>query len=131
MNNSCSISPASELCLHSCSYAAGSSCCRAATTNTLRTAGSCFRISTRNSLCRCSPLARQLSFGSSTAVLSLIPVRGLLSCCYLLTGMEASNWAWFFGWLLIGLVVYFLYGYRNSKIGMEKKAEHVKTEDHR
>ncbi len=46
--------------------------------------------------------------------LSLIPVLGLLSCCYLLTGMEASNWIWFGAWLLIGLVVYLAYGYRKS-----------------
>lgn len=48
--------------------------------------------------------------------LSLIPVLGLISCCYLLTGMEASNWIWFSVWLLIGLVVYFVYGYRKSKL---------------
>ncbi|MES2629998.1 MAG: amino acid permease [Bacteroidota bacterium] len=47
---------------------------------------------------------------------SLIPVLGLLSCCYLLTGMAPSNWIWFTVWLLIGLVVYFLYGYRKSKL---------------
>lgn len=46
--------------------------------------------------------------------LSLIPVLGLLSCCYLLTGMEASNWIWFSAWLVIGLVVYLAYGYRKS-----------------
>jgi amino acid transporter len=48
--------------------------------------------------------------------LSLIPVLGLLSCCYLLTGMEAANWKWFSTWLAIGLVVYFSYGYRKSKL---------------
>jgi basic amino acid/polyamine antiporter, APA family len=48
--------------------------------------------------------------------LSLIPVLGLLSCCYLLTGMEASNWIWFSAWLVIGLVVYLGYGYRKSKL---------------
>ncbi len=48
--------------------------------------------------------------------LSLIPVLGLVSCCYLLTGMEASNWVWFSVWLLIGLAVYFMYGYRKSKL---------------
>jgi basic amino acid/polyamine antiporter, APA family len=52
---------------------------------------------------------------------SLIPVLGLLSCCYLLTGMTANNWSWFFGWLVLGLIVYFLYGYKHSKIGLEKK----------
>ncbi len=47
---------------------------------------------------------------------SLIPVLGLLSCCYLLTGMAPSNWIWFGVWLLIGLVVYFLYGYHKSRL---------------
>jgi amino acid transporter len=45
---------------------------------------------------------------------SLIPLMGLTSCLYLLTGMTKSNWAWFLSWLLIGLVVYFLYGRRKS-----------------
>jgi amino acid transporter len=48
--------------------------------------------------------------------LSLIPVLGVLSCCYLLTGMAPSNWLWFGVWLLIGLVVYLLYGFRKSKL---------------
>lgn len=47
---------------------------------------------------------------------SLIPVLGLLSCCYLLTGMAVSNWFWFAVWLVIGLVCYFAYGYRHSKL---------------
>ena len=47
---------------------------------------------------------------------SLIPVLGLLSCCFLLTGMSLNNWAWFSSWLAIGLIVYFLYGYRKSKL---------------
>ncbi len=47
---------------------------------------------------------------------SLIPVLGLLSCCYLLTGMAVSNWIWFSIWLLIGLGCYFAYGYRKSKL---------------
>lgn len=47
---------------------------------------------------------------------SLIPVMGLVTCLYLLTGMTKINWAWFLGWLAIGLVVYFLYGKNNSKL---------------
>jgi amino acid transporter len=47
---------------------------------------------------------------------SLIPLLGLTSCLYLLTGMSASNWKWFSIWLIIGLVVYFMYGYRKSKL---------------
>jgi basic amino acid/polyamine antiporter, APA family len=45
---------------------------------------------------------------------SLIPLLGLVSCMYLLTGMSLSNWLWFILWLILGLVVYFLYGYKKS-----------------
>ena len=47
---------------------------------------------------------------------SLIPLLGLATCLYLLTGMTARNWAWFASWLVLGLVVYFFYGYRKSKL---------------
>jgi amino acid transporter len=47
---------------------------------------------------------------------SLIPVLGLLSCLYLLTGMGTINWIMFTIWLLIGLIIYFLYGYRKSHL---------------
>ncbi|MFZ1687986.1 MAG: amino acid permease [Flavobacteriales bacterium] len=47
---------------------------------------------------------------------SLIPVLGLVSCCYLLTGMAVSNWKWFGIWLVVGLLCYFAYGYRNSRL---------------
>lgn len=49
---------------------------------------------------------------------SLIPVLGLLSCCYLLTGMGWTNWLMFSVWLLIGLIVYFIYGFRKSKLNV-------------
>lgn len=51
---------------------------------------------------------------------SLIPLMGLITCMYLLTGMTKNNWAWFLGWLLIGLVIYLLYGYRKSKLAPQK-----------
>ena len=50
---------------------------------------------------------------------SLIPVLGLLSCCYLLTGMGWTNWMMFSVWLVIGLVVYFMYGYKKSKLNIK------------
>jgi len=52
--------------------------------------------------------------------LSLIPVLGLTSCCYLLTGMAASNWLWFSIWLLIGLSIYFMYSRNNSNLAKAK-----------
>ena len=56
---------------------------------------------------------------SFTKHLSLIPLLGLVSCCYLLTGMAVSNWMWFGVWLVIGLVFYFIYGYKNSKLNLK------------
>jgi amino acid transporter len=51
--------------------------------------------------------------------LSLIPVLGLMSCGYLMTELGITNWIRFLLWLLAGLVVYFLYGYRHSKLGKQ------------
>ncbi len=48
--------------------------------------------------------------------LSLIPVLGLLACSYLLCESGTSNWERFLLWLLVGFVVYFSYGYWNSKL---------------
>ncbi|WP_312089964.1 amino acid permease [Chryseobacterium sp.] len=48
--------------------------------------------------------------------LSLIPLIGLSSCLYLLTGMSHDNWFYFGIWFAVGLVIYFCYGYRNSKL---------------
>jgi amino acid transporter len=47
---------------------------------------------------------------------SLIPLLGLTTCMYLLTGMTKSNWAWFLSWLVIGLFIYFFYGRKRSKL---------------
>jgi amino acid transporter len=47
---------------------------------------------------------------------SFIPLMGVTTCLYLLTGMSKSNWVWFLGWLALGLIIYFLYGYRKSKL---------------
>lgn len=47
---------------------------------------------------------------------SLIPVLGLLSCLYLMSELGFVNWVRFLVWLIIGLVIYFLYSYKNSKL---------------
>ncbi|MFT3907865.1 MAG: amino acid permease [Ferruginibacter sp.] len=45
---------------------------------------------------------------------SLIPLMGVITCLYLLTGMTKANWVWFTGWLVLGVIIYFLYGYKKS-----------------
>ena len=49
---------------------------------------------------------------------SLIPLMGVITCMYLLTGMSKSNWVWFIGWLILGIIIYFLYGYKKSKLAV-------------
>ncbi|MEJ2883152.1 amino acid permease [Pedobacter sp. GR22-6] len=53
--------------------------------------------------------------------LSLIPVMGLISCLYMMCELGISNWIGFGIWLVIGLVVYFLYGFKHSKLGLLDK----------
>jgi len=47
---------------------------------------------------------------------SLLPVAGILVNLYLMTQLGASNWFIFLVWLVIGLLVYFGYGYKHSKL---------------
>lgn len=54
---------------------------------------------------------------------SLIPLMGLITCLYLLTGMTKSNWAWFLSWLIIGVIFYFLYGHKKSKLALAEVAK--------
>lgn len=57
-----------------------------------------------------------LSYRSFVKNLSVIPVLGMLSCFYLMTEIGLKNWIVFSVWLLIGAAVYFIYGYKNSKL---------------
>ncbi len=52
--------------------------------------------------------------------LSLIPVLGLLSCLFLMTKLGYSNWLRFLIWLGIGLILYFSYSRRNSKLNRKE-----------
>ncbi|WP_460984092.1 amino acid permease [Spirosoma fluminis] len=47
---------------------------------------------------------------------SLLPVLGILTNLYLMTELGITNWAIFLVWLAIGLVIYFSYGFRKSKL---------------
>lgn len=48
--------------------------------------------------------------------LSLIPVLGLVFCFYMMAQIPAKSWFGFFVWLVIGLAIYFGYGYANSRL---------------
>lgn len=52
---------------------------------------------------------------------SFIPIMGVLSCLYLMIEIPAVSWTWFFAWMGLGLLIYFLYGYRNSKLAKKEQ----------
>lgn len=54
---------------------------------------------------------------------SVIPVLGVLFCTYLLIEIPAQSWFWFIIWLGIGLAIYFMYGYRKSKLASENEID--------
>lgn len=47
---------------------------------------------------------------------SFIPIMGVLMCAYMMVEIPLVSWVWFLVWMALGLMIYFLYGYRNSKL---------------
>jgi APA family basic amino acid/polyamine antiporter len=47
---------------------------------------------------------------------SLFPVIGILVNLYLMAELGTSNWTMFLIWLAIGMAIYLMYGYKNSKL---------------
>ena len=52
-----------------------------------------------------------------------IPALAVLFCGYLALQLPATTWIGFAIWLVIGLVVYFSYGYKNSTLQKEQKED--------
>jgi len=52
--------------------------------------------------------------------LSIIPLLGLISCLYMMAQLSVWNWIYFTVWLLIGLIIYFSFSYKNSKLSKNK-----------
>jgi basic amino acid/polyamine antiporter, APA family len=60
---------------------------------------------------------------------SLIPVLGLISCFYLMAQETHLVWFRFLAWLIIGLVIYFLYSYKNSRLSPESIAKRAAAQN--
>ncbi|MGH9821573.1 MAG: amino acid permease C-terminal domain-containing protein, partial [Pyrinomonadaceae bacterium] len=52
--------------------------------------------------------------------LSLIPVLGVMCCTYLMTELGWTNWFRFGIWLIVGLIVYFFYSFKHSKLHLRE-----------
>lgn len=53
----------------------------------------------------------------------LLPVLGILGCVTLMCSLPPANWFRLLGWLGIGLVIYFLYSRRHSRLGIRLQQE--------
>ncbi len=67
-----------------------------------------------------------LTYYSIKNKLSLIPVLGLLTNLYLMTELGISNWLRFLIWLAIGLVIYFGFSKKHSKLNFQNNNNNVK-----
>jgi len=48
--------------------------------------------------------------------LSLIPLLGLVCCLYMMAELSVWNWIYFSIWLIVGLMIYFGFSRKNSKL---------------
>jgi len=61
-----------------------------------------------------------LTVWSNRSNLSLIPLLGLICCLYMMAELSVWNWIYFTIWLLIGLLIYFSFSRKNSKLNLQK-----------
>jgi len=47
-----------------------------------------------------------------------VPIGGIVSSLYLMSGLPLDTWMRLIIWLIIGLVIYFTYGHKNTKAGV-------------
>jgi APA family basic amino acid/polyamine antiporter len=53
----------------------------------------------------------------------LVPVMGILTCLLMMVSLPFDTWLRLVVWLAIGLVVYFRYGKKHSRLGMQEEAK--------
>ncbi len=56
-----------------------------------------------------------------TPLVPLVPILGILVCGYLMARLPSDTWLRLIVWLALGLVIYFLYGQRNSRVGIRER----------
>jgi APA family basic amino acid/polyamine antiporter len=57
----------------------------------------------------------------------LVPLLGIAFAIYLMTDLPLTTWIRFVAWMALGIVIYFLYGYRHSRI---RRAATARSEHH-
>lgn len=51
-----------------------------------------------------------------TPFVPLIPILGVIACLLMMVGLGWTNWLRLFAWMALGVIIYFLYGIKNSRL---------------
>jgi APA family basic amino acid/polyamine antiporter len=54
-----------------------------------------------------------------TPAVPLIPILAVIACVFLMLNLGTLSWWRFLVWMVLGFAVYFLYGYRHSRLARE------------
>ncbi|HKW11537.1 MAG TPA: amino acid permease [Gemmatimonadaceae bacterium] len=54
-----------------------------------------------------------------TPLVPIVPILGILICGYMMYGLPTDTWIRLVVWMVLGLVIYFFYGKRHSKVGSD------------
>lgn len=52
----------------------------------------------------------------------VVPILGIISCAYLITGLQPATWIRFVVWFVLGLIVYFAYSRTHSELYLSEKS---------
>ncbi|HEX2781131.1 MAG TPA: amino acid permease, partial [Gemmatimonadaceae bacterium] len=52
-----------------------------------------------------------------TPLVPIVPILGIIICLAMMRGLPSDTWLRLIIWMVLGLVIYFVYGIRNSRIG--------------
>ena len=58
-----------------------------------------------------------------TPAIYVVATASVLLCVYLMLNLTGGTWVRFVIWMAIGLVVYFTYGYKHSRLGLAEPAD--------
>jgi APA family basic amino acid/polyamine antiporter len=56
-----------------------------------------------------------------TPAVPLVPILAVVACVFLMLNLGSLTWWRFLVWMVIGFAVYFLYGYRHSRLATERR----------
>ena len=67
--------------------------------------------------------------GFRAPLVPVVPILAILACVWLMLNLTALTWVRFVVWMLVGMVIYFLYGRSHSRLGRGELADFPPVEE--